>query len=613
MAINYLKRTLVMTLFWVLVTFQIDHSEASPWALPDNLMLRNDIQLLVDSGVINMPITTWPLAWGDIAYNLSKIEKELTPLELSALQRIKEALYEEEIGGLSSSTSLKWVNNPERIIWFNDSAGAKSEIEAATNYLGNRFAMSIHVNNKRGKIVFDESYIAMAIGDYTLSLGSKKNWWGPGWGGSLIQSTNTRPIPSLSFERNFSDPFESKFLSWMGPWNLSTMIGQMDQGTNFFGMRAGFRPRKNLELGLSTSALFCGENRSCGLSGLFETLLDQDITIDVTVPSMQKSGYQLTGIDFRSSHIVRDFPFAAYGQFVGEENSDSMRLVGLETWGSITKSEWLESYRVFVESSSTHCQSYNPKAGCAYHNPLYPNGYWYKGGNIGHSSDGDSNLLILGAIFVGENSQLIKSWLSVGQLNKNSNPLYTLTPKKTDYFNFGLGYEFDLFWFDIPLGSVDVGLGWEKFDIPLGSFDEEVGWENLNSFGKDSRVYIAWSNGVDFNPKKVRDYSEYPEFLEADDDLETISKPLPEQIDEQPSFLALDTNLKIVQVVDLMDQVINQRVTLLDDIKDRRVGIQTLENKSIIDKLNISLPTTVSEHALTELMIMIDQIMQNRN
>jgi hypothetical protein len=362
-------------------------------------------------------------------------------------------------------------------------------------------------------------------------------------------------------------------------------------------MRVGFRPKRNLELGLSTSALFCGENRSCGLSGLGKTLLDRDITINGSDPSVQKSGYQLAGIDFRSSHKFRNFPFAAYGQFIGEEISDYMGLVGLETWGSINEYKWLESYRVFIEGSSTHCQFFNPKAGCAYHDPLYPNGYWHNGGNIGHSSDGDSILLTLGAMFVGENSQFIKSSLSVGQLNRNSSPLYTLTPTKTDYFNFGLGYEFDLFWFDLPLGSFDVGLGLEY----------------LKNFGKDPRLYIAWSNDVDFSPKKVRNYSEYLELIEVDDDLEIISEPPLEQINQQPSFLALDADLKIVQVVDLMDQVINQRGPHLDDVKGRRVVTQTFDDKSVVDKLNISLPTTVSEYALTELMIMIDQIMQNRN
>ena len=172
-----------------------------------------------------------------------------------------------------------------------------------------------------------------------------------------------------------------------------------------------------------------------------------------------------------------------------------------------------------------------------------------------------------------------------------------MTPKKTDYFNFGLGYEFDLFWFDIPLGSFDVGLGLEY----------------LKSFGKDPRLYIAWSNDVDFSSKKVRDYSEYIELIEVDDDLEIISESLPEQIDEQPSFLALDADLQIVQVVDLIDQVINQRGPFLDDIKGRREVTQTFNDKSVVDKLNIPLPTTISGYALTELMTMIDQIMQNRN
>jgi hypothetical protein len=101
--------------------------------------------------------------------------------------------------------------------------------------------------------------------------------------------------------------------------------------------------------------------------------------------------------------------------------------------------------------------------------------------------------------------------------------------------------------------------------------------------------------------------------IEVDDDLEIITESLPEQIDEQPSFLALDADLQIVQVVDLIDQVINQRGPFLDDIKGRREVTQTFNDKSVVDKLNIPLPTTISEYALTELMTMIDQIMQNRN
>ena len=39
---------------------------AEPWAAPGDLLLRTDLELLNDSGVINVPLTSWPIAWGDI-------------------------------------------------------------------------------------------------------------------------------------------------------------------------------------------------------------------------------------------------------------------------------------------------------------------------------------------------------------------------------------------------------------------------------------------------------------------------------------------------------------------------------------------------------------------
>ena len=77
--------------------------QASPWVMPDNLLIRHDIQILVDSGALNIPISTWPIAWGDIAYNLTKNESEMSLIEISSFQRIKDALIDAEMGGLSLS------------------------------------------------------------------------------------------------------------------------------------------------------------------------------------------------------------------------------------------------------------------------------------------------------------------------------------------------------------------------------------------------------------------------------------------------------------------------------------------------------------------------------
>ncbi len=42
----------------------------------------------------------------------------------------------------------------------------------------------------------DGSYLGVNVGNFMLSAGYIERWWGPGWDGSLILSTNARPIPA---------------------------------------------------------------------------------------------------------------------------------------------------------------------------------------------------------------------------------------------------------------------------------------------------------------------------------------------------------------------------------------------------------------------------------
>ena len=596
---NFKFRFLLLFMF-ILLNIQSQHVQASPWAVPGNLILRHDIQVLVDSGVINIPITTWPLAWGDIAYNLSKTEQEMTSFELASFQRIKEALLEEEIGGISANTSLKFAKNPETITSFNDSVGARSEIEGESTYLGKNFAINLHVKKQGGETLFDESYIAVALGDYSISLGSKKNWWGPGWGGSLILSTNANPISGISIERNFSDPFESKLLHWIGPWDLSLLLGELEHSRTrsdalFFGMRIGSRPLTNLEIGFSKTSLFCGENRPCGFSSFSDMLLDKT-----------DSGYNLSGFDFRSSHHIKNFPFVLYGQIIGEGISDNhLGLFGLETWGPINDFDQLESYRVFLEAASTSCEFYNnddSKYGCAYHDSLYPDGYRYEGVNIGHSADGDALILTLGGIIVAQNSQLIKSSLSLGKLNRGSNYLYKVSQNNNDFFKFDLGYEFDLFWFDIPLGSFDVGLG-------LDVMKDKVN----NTTQKDPRIYVSYSNSLDFNPKKVRDYSEYLALIEVSEDEGIDAEETSETVIQAIDFVIIG-ELDLSELISLIDQVALER-NPYSEIKNNAGSTKTkgLRKQSMDNDLNFGMLLAGGGYDLTEIMLQLDQTISKRN
>ncbi len=596
---NFKFRFLLLFMF-ILLSSQSQHVQASPWAIPGNLILRHDIQVLVDSGVINIPITTWPLAWGDIAYNLSKTEQEMTSFELASFQRIKEALLEEEIGGISANTSLRFAKNPDTITSFNDSVGARSEIEGESTYLGKNFAINLHVNKQGGETLFDESYIAVALGDYSISLGSKKNWWGPGWGGSLILSTNANPISGISIERNFSDPFESKLLNWIGPWDLSLLLGELEHSRTrsdalFFGMRIGSRPLTNLEIGFSKTSLFCGENRPCGFSSFSDMLLDKT-----------DSGYNLSGFDFRSSHHIKNFPFVLYGQIIGEGISDNhLGLFGLETWGPINDFDQLESYRVFLEAASTSCEFYNnddSKYGCAYHDSLYPDGYRYEGVNIGHSADGDALVLTLGGIIVAQNSQLIKSSLSLGKLNRGSNYLYKVSQNNNDFFKFDLGYEFDLFWFDIPLGNFDVGLG-------LDVMKDKVN----NTTQKDPRIYVSYSNSLDFNPKKVRNYSEYLALIEVSEDEGIDAEETSETVIQAIDFVIIG-ELDLFELISLIDQVAFER-NPYSEIKNNAGSTETkgLRKQSMDNDLNFGMLLAGGGYDLTEIMLQLDQTIGKRN
>ena len=563
--------------------------DASPWASPDDLLFRHDLQILVDSGALNIPISTWPLAWGDIAYNLTKNESEMSLIEITSFQRIKEALIEAEMGGLGGQTEIKVAKNPNQMTWFNDSVTNTKSVGAQSSYLSKNLALNIKVEKIPGKTLMDESYLAIARGNYSLTLGSKKNWWGPGWDSSLVLSSNARPIRGLSIERNFSDPFESAFLKWIGPWDLSVIIGELDNNRlisdpKFFGMRFGFRPTSSLELGLSRTSLFCGENLSCGFSTFTDMLIDKN-----------DDGYNAVGIDFRSSHKMKNIPFAVYGQLMGEPFNNTMGLFGMETWGLIDSNQQLESYRFFVEASSTSCQFYkndSEKYGCAYRNDLYTDGYRYAGSSIGHTSDGDSMVLSLGGILVGENSQLFKSKLSLGQLNRGSINSYQLREHQTNFFNIDLGYEFDLYWFDIPLGSFDLGVGYDMYKDKVDNTSEN-----------EPRIYVAWNNDMNFTEEKTMDFSEYIELIEVSDE-EIITEELVKN--DLNAFRDLG-NFELFEIIELFDDVTTQR-------SDKNImtkvttNIQSVEN--ILSELN-----SISDDGktLSDYLGLMDSTISQRN
>ena len=106
----------------------------------------------------------------------------------------------------------------------------------------------------------------------------------------------------------------------------------MTPDRRFTALRIGLRPKKNLELGFSKSAVICDKDSGCGLSKIIDGLVGSN---DV---------YDLNTFDYRVSGSAFDIPYAAYGQLSGSSLSNSVGLFGLESWRSFDENNtdgWL--------------------------------------------------------------------------------------------------------------------------------------------------------------------------------------------------------------------------------------------------------------------------------
>lgn len=476
-------------------------SSAGPWLEAGDSALRHDIQILSDAGVITSPVSTWPLAWGDIAHQLD-YDGELRDYQLSALQRVRKAAgLETETHVVRLHARVGYTNSPKQVRTFENTLREEGEIEGGASWTGERFAFRAQVSwvndplNQCYRVTdptrqcdvgdewrADGSYLGVALGNWTVAASLQDRWWGPSWQSSLILSNNARPIPAITLERNSTQAFRSKWLRWIGTWDLSVMYGFLEKereipDAHFFGMRVNFRPLKSLEIGLSRTAIWCGDGRPCSFSTFVDLLLGQDNQGDNVSPQ-DEPGNQLAGIDIRWSAQSLGLPVALYTHWIGEDETNFLPTQYMATFGTELWGQWGGSgtYRLYLEWSDTECdfRAYgdgNPD--CAYNHPIYQSGYRYKGRSIGHTGDGDSSIFTLGGVVAGAQDNSWTFTLGYGKLNRRHlNPVpdreRNFFPPDTDYGEVELLHKRPL-----PIGDISLGVGYQSFDsVDLGKDDD---------------------------------------------------------------------------------------------------------------------------------------------
>ena len=464
---------------------------ADPWLVAGDEGVRSDIQLLADAGILRGPVTTWPMSWPDIARDAKAADDagldEGTALALRRIQRLSRTASTEGFSGLGIKVSAAY--EPTWLREFADTPREEGELGLRASWLSEHLVLNLQGSyvvdpddNKDWRA--DGSYIGVNFGNYMLSAGFMERWWGPGWDGSLILSTNARPIPSITLERNYTDPFKTRLLSWMGPWRASIAMGEAEShdvavpNVKFFAARLNFRPLPWLELGLTRTAQWCGADRPCDWDTFVDMALGNDNSVQGGDPD-DEPGNQMAGYDMRLRSPWKPLPLVFYTQWIGEDEAGGLPSkfigqFGLETWGSAGSSTW----RLRSEYSDTACifTREQPQFDCAYRNALYPQGYAYRGRIIGHSMDNDSRMFTLAGLMTRAGGDVLSLTLRRVKLNRDGGE-HAISDVPLDLDNVELRYSRG-----VGAGKLSVGVGYQS---PATSVDS------------DSRVhgFASWQQG----------------------------------------------------------------------------------------------------------------------
>jgi hypothetical protein len=454
----------------VLTALATSIARADAWIAPGDEGLRSDIQLLADAGILRGPVTTWPISWPDIARDaIGASENGLDEAEANALARVRRLARSASVRGYSGlGMRASAAYEPATLRQFADTPREEGELGLRASWLTDHMALNLQGSyvvdpddNKDWRA--DGSYIGFNFGNFMLSGGLMERWWGPGWDGGLILSTNARPIPTVTLERNYTDPFKSRWLSWLGPWRASIAMGEAETHdvpvprVRFFAARVNFKPRPWLEFGLTRTSQWCGGDRTCDWDTFVDMVLGND-NQEAGEDLNDQPGNQMAGYDMRLRSPWRALPLVFYTQWIGEDEAGGLPSkfigqFGLETWGSSSLGGW----RLRAEYSDTACSfsRQSPEFGCAYRHLLYPQGYAYRGRIIGHTIDNDSRLYSLGMLLTRPNGDLVSVTLKRAELNRDGGS-HAISDVPVDLDNVELRYSRGL-----GAGKISAGIGFE--------------------------------------------------------------------------------------------------------------------------------------------------------
>ncbi len=424
--------------------------------------LREDIQWLVDRGVIDVSTSTWPLP-------LAALENALIERRSTNLSRADEAALDYVTKFVSrqkrTTIGVKAQVNTDRIpqLGFGSqslgSVTTSAYVAASTDHLAVKLQANGIIDpltNRQATFNMQGSYAAASLFGQVLYVGQLSHWWGPGQDGSLAWSNVSTAIPGVGLRRGTDRAFETPWLSWIGPWGYELFLGQEQRArslpdTRVANMRLYVRPIEGLELGASRMIQWGGKGRPNGLGALWDALTSNS---NVNSPGQDFSN-ELAGFDIRyTTRLLWGNPLTFYLQGIGEDEASGrpshfLALGGLQFKHMVgaTRMQW------HVEAADTNASrvfSGSGRPGYAYGHGLYRDGYYHQGLPIGHAIGGSGYMYSAGLSVIPDDTRYHTRYSArvlYADVNPTSQAINQAFPEKDRLY----GGEFSVSWIMAPM------------------------------------------------------------------------------------------------------------------------------------------------------------------
>lgn len=455
----------------------------SGWIEVRDTAVRADLQFLADEGVLTIPLNTWPMPTAVVRDALDAAGVRGSSLNdadiTDTLSRVRRWLERDASDGLRFGSYAAGSDTP-RLRELASPWREGAEFGGSAESVGDRVSGRLEVSGTRARggeesLRVDGSHLSGELAGWVISANLLDRHWGPSFESSLILSDNARPMPALMLDRASAKPFETKWLSWIGPWRATLLAARMEgervdvDRPLFLGARLEIQPQPWLNIGFSRTAQACGRGRPCNLTTLKDLLLGNDnVGIDAT--SATEPGNQMAGFDVRIRSPWAGIPIAVYSQMIGEDESGYLPVkylgqFGVETWRVLPGGGHL---RAFLEYADPTC-SFNrpePRFNCAYVQGVFNReGYRYRGRSIGHTADGDAEIWSAGLRWQTPRSDEWNAHLRTGTLNRDGgvDARNTVSAVAADYSSASIGWRGARGW-----GDLQVQLGVERYEPLAG-------------------------------------------------------------------------------------------------------------------------------------------------